>query len=120
MRSVMRLLLFAACFSASLAQAECAYVSPKLAKTEALAQARAHALSGSQKAFACSLGERYGQPMWWCEQEKGECRLGQAAESLYYYGATHGLTPQGEDWYETWPSGQRVYCDHAYGCRPLH
>ena len=27
-------------------------------------------------------------------------------------------TPE-EGWYETWPGGRRVYCDRAFGCRPL-
>jgi hypothetical protein len=73
----------------------------------------------------CSLDTWNGQQVWLCGNPVDECdRLMQAEQTvneLWGIIERRGtLLPEGEGWYEEWPSGRRLYCDKAFGCRELH
>ena len=130
MHLLVGLLLFLTCFPVSFSHADCHFVPYKQVKTAEEAAALFKARTG--KAYACGLyGRGYdhgyyeawknftGKEVWGCETEDGQCDLVYSLPGVYERGMTKGLAPGGEGWYETWPDRGQVYCDRAFGCRPL-
>lgn len=114
-------------FTASLAAANCYYVSPDIAPTESQAAARARGslLEGKgpewrDAVITCKRGVYVEHQVWLCEQEAGACektmRLEESVNQLYDRGQHQGLRPHGEGQYERWPSGERYNCSRAFGC----
>ena len=61
----------------------------------------------------------YIGPYWACENKLGECDEQERAESQYLQQMQDYRLPSGEGWYQVWPGGDVVYCDHSYGCRRM-
>lgn len=107
-------MLLAAAIIPGRAHAWC-YTVPAQSEQGAQVEAIRKALKEKQAQVRVRCRNR-GPTSWQCESNEGDC---DNREQLYYFlnqGGPLGNHPS-EGWVTEYPSGQRLYCDPAFGCR---
>jgi hypothetical protein len=94
---------------------------PEAARQESITKAKAQGKYNPQIPVTCRVQLVGGWPYFLCGPSTEACDKARGEQELYYELLRRRSVPSDEGWYNVYgPNGpQRVYCDHAFGCRHI-